>query len=223
MPAFVLHNRKCVALLGLMLVLGSLAPSVLAQSSLASARTRERVIDFRQFKGQRLETNGPLDLGFGVDWSALQDGWIGDMSFGLRANGFWNDGREGFAGLNAATSAMLFTFDDPVNRIGAFVNYAPLTGQGPIPTIEALDELGRVIDSMSVDIRTPNGVNDGEFLGFVHETDDIFAFRYRARYGVLDDLTWSRTGHRGIIPAPSSLSTLGVVLLGFGRRRRRAR
>ncbi|GEM_PF-5646112 len=222
MPFQMLRNRKYLVVFSLMLAIGSVVPSARAQNPWGSARTRQQVIDFSQFKGQRLETNGPLDVGFGVVWTALQDGWVGDMSFGLRTNGFWNGGREGFAGLNAANSAMLFTFDDPVNRIMAFVNYAPLTGQGSIPTIEALDVRGRVIDSVTVDIRTPNGVNDGEFLSFEHETDDIFAFRYRARYGVLDDLTWSRTGHRGIIPGPSSLSALGVVFLGFGCRRRRA-
>ena len=143
------------------------------------------------------------------------------MSFGLRANGYWNADRVGFAGLNAADSAMLFQFAQPIARVGALVNYAPLSGQGPIPTIEALDAMGHVFDSISADIRTPDGVNEGQFLGFEHEAADIFAFRYRARYGVLDDLAWARDGS-GIIPAPASLMGLGVVVLGCARRGRRS-
>lgn len=185
-----------------------------------SASRAEHIVDFTRFAGQRIETNGPVDLGFGVIWSATHDGWLGDMSFGLRANGYWDAGRLGFAGLNIENGSMLFQFAAPIGRVGAMVNYAPYGGQGPIPTIEALDALGHIIDSMSVDVSTPNGVNEGRFMGFEHESADIYAFRFRARFGVLDDLRWARDG-RGIIPAPSSLVSLGVVFLGcVGRRRR---
>ncbi len=197
--------------------------SAQAQPTPALRLESEQVVDFHQFIGQRIPTNGPINLEFGITWTASDEGWVGDMPFGLRTNGFWDEGRQGFAGLNASNSAMLFTFEEPVGRIGAFVNYAPLQGQGPLPTIEALDRAGRIIDAYTVDIRTPNGVNEGRFIGFEHETDDIYAFRYRARYGVLDDLTWSRIGG-GIIPAPSCLAALAVFAVGSRRPRgRRAR
>lgn len=190
------------------------ATSALAQQQVSILPGGVHVVDFNQFIGQRLETNGPIDLGSGVTWSAWSEAWVGDMAFGLRSNGYWNSGRMGFVGLNTHDSAMVFTFEEPVSAVGAFVNYAPLVGQGPIPTIEALDASGRIIDSLSLDIRTPNGVNDGGFLGFEHESNDIFTFRFRARYGVLDDLTWLRRDGRGIIPAPSALALLGGALLG---------
>lgn len=183
----------------------------------AASSNRPGAIDFSEFVGRSIQTNGPLDLGQGVIWSATSEGWVGDMPFGLRTNGYWDSGRVGFAGLNIENSSMLFDFDSPVSRVGAFVNYAPLTGQGPIPTIEAIDRFGNVIDSVTLDVRTPNAVNDGQYLGFDHERNDIFAFRYRARFGVLDDLEWSR---RGLIPAPSSLVVLAAGAFGFARRRR---
>lgn len=203
-------------------LLGAVGSVVQAQPVPALRFESEQIIDFHQFIGQRLQTNGPIDLGSGITWSAWSEGWVGDMPFGLRTNGYWDGGRQGFAGLNAGESAMIFTFEEPVGRVGAFVNYAPLQGQGPLPTIEALDRTGRIIDSYTIDIRTPNGVNEGQFLGFEHEVDDIHAFRYRARYGVLDDLTWSRRG-RGIIPAPSSIAVVGLAAAGLGRRRKRGR
>ncbi|MCC6909479.1 MAG: PEP-CTERM sorting domain-containing protein [Phycisphaerales bacterium] len=208
-------------------ILGTALAAVLLTSTSAAlaqapyravSSTRPGTIDFTDFVGRSVQTNGPVDLGQGVTWSVTSEGWIGDMPFGLRTNGYWDSGRAGFAGLNIDNSAMLFEFDAPVASVGAFVNYAPVTGQGPIPTIEALDRFGRVFDSFTLDVRTPNAVNDGQFLGFEHESNDIHSFRYRARYGVLDDLEWSR---RGLIPAPSSLAMLAVGALGFARRRRR--
>jgi len=212
--------RHCLALCGLVCA-GAFASWARADVPTLTASQAEHVVDFSRFAGQRTETNGPVDLGFGVIWSATHDGWLGDMSFGLRANGYWDAGRVGFAGLNIENGAMLFQFAAPVGHVGALVNYAPYNGQGPLPTIEALDARGHVIDSMSVDVSTPNGVNEGRYLGFEHESADIFAFRYRARFGVLDDLRWARDG-RGIIPSPSSLVSLGVVFAGFGHRRRRS-
>jgi len=208
-----------LALCGLVLA-ATCASQAGAGPTYTAASKVVHVVDFSGFAGRRLETNGPLDLGSGVIWSALQDGWVGDMSFGLRDNGYWDARRVGFAGLNAADSAMIFQFARPVAQVGALVNYAPHSGQGPIPTIEALDALGHAFDSISLDISTPNGVNEGRFLGFEHETPDIFAFRYRARYGVLDDLTWVRDAS-GFIPAPPSLLGLGVVFLVCAGRRRR--
>lgn len=216
-------SAKRVACLLACLALGWAADATaLAQPVPAISFEQGSVVDFRQFIGQRTQTNGPVQVGPGIVWSALRDGWVGDMPFGLRTNGYWDAGREGFAALNASDSAMLFNFADPVSHVGAFVNYAPYLGQGPLPTIEALDARGAVIDSLTLDIQTPNGVNEGRFLGFEHEVDDIFAFRYRARFGVLDDLAWRR--ERGIIPAPSALAALSWLGLAVaGRRRPRTR
>lgn len=212
---------RCLAALCGLLLAATCASQAGAEPTYTAASKQVHVVDFSNLAGQFVETNGPIDLGGGVIWSAWQDGWVGDMSFGLRANGYWDAGRVGFAGLNADNSAMVFQFESPIARVGALVNYAPLNGQGPVPTIEALDAWGRVFDSISLDVSTPNGVNEGQFLGFDHGVADIFAFRYRARYGVLDDLTWCRDGS-GFIPAPSSLVSLGVVFLGCARRRRRS-
>ena len=217
-PRWMTHRLSCLLLAAC--ATGFPCGSATAQPVPSVRPERDFIIDFHQFIGQRVQTNGPVELARGVVWSAWRDGWVGDMPFGLRTNGIWDGGRQGFAALNAADSAMTFVFADPVRRIGAFVNYAPYLGQGPFPTIEALDRYGAVIDVLSTDIRTPNGVNEGRFLGFEHEMDDIYAFRYRARFGVLDDLTWTRSGG-GFIPMPSSLTMLGLAGLLVTRRRPR--
>ncbi len=214
--------QRCCRVLVSMALAGAAGAPALAQPVPAVSFERGSIVDFRQFIGQRTQTNGPVQVGPGIVWSALREGWIGDMPFGLRTNGYWDEGREGFAALNSSDSAMLFTFAEPVGEVGAFVNYAPYLGQGPLPTIEALDRRGAVIESLTLDIQTPNGVNEGRFLGFERERNDIFAFRYRARFGVLDDLTWVR--REGFIPAPPALAALAWIgLAAIGRRPRRTR
>ena len=173
------------------------------------------VNDFSMFDGHLIQEDGPVDLGDGVVWTADYEGWIGDMAFGLRDNGVWNWDRVGFAGLNASDSFMVFTFDAPVNAVGGLVNYAPFQDFGPIPTLEALDADGNVIERFAMDVRTPGEVNAGQFIGIVRESADIYALRFIARFGVLDDFTYH-------VPVPSAAAMLAVTgTIMLGRRRRR--
>lgn len=166
------------------------------------------VYDFSDIEGFE-ETNNATNLGnHGITWTASNDGWIGDMAFGLRQNGHWDWDMEGYVGLNEADASMTFTFDAPVSAIGGFVNYAPLEGFGPIPTIEAYDAKGELLESFSMDVQTPGGVNEGQFMGFIRGANEIASLRFTARYGVLDMLTFNRM----TVPAPSAI----MVLIGAG-------
>lgn len=176
------------------------------------------VYDFSDLEGFE-ESNGPVELVEGITWEASHDGWIGDMAFGLRLNGHWNWDMEGYVGLNETDAYMTFTFENPVSSVGGFVNYAPLEGFGPIPTIEAFDSKGELLESFSMDVQTPDGVNEGQFMGFIRQANEIASLRFTARYGVLDTLTFDRM----TIPAPSALMLmLGGGLFLRGRRGRQA-
>lgn len=179
-------------------------------------------IDFSQYIGRMEFTNGPVDLGQGVTWSATSEGVIGDMFFGLRTNGMWNTQRAGFAALDIEQSAMLFTFDRPYQWVSAFVNYAPFSQDDPIPTLIVFDEHAQVIGSISMDVRTPNGVNDGATLALEMAAPRIYSVRYSARFGVLDDFMFGEFERPGFIPAPGAWTLLAAPFLFAGRARRRS-
>lgn len=178
------------------------------------------VIDFTSFDDQLIKTNGPVAIGEGVTWTAASEGWIGDMAFGLRTNGYWDWDMVGYVALNTSQSYMTITFDHPVSAVGGFVNYAPLEGFGPKPTIEALDGSGQILERFTMDVQTPGERNAGQFMGFIRENADIHQFRYVARYGVLDDLRFSND----LIPTPGAgflLGLCGLALMGRRPSRRR--
>ncbi|MBL1218029.1 MAG: hypothetical protein D8M59_11105 [Planctomycetes bacterium] len=174
-----------------------------------------RTVDFSSFDNQLIETNGPLDIGEGVLWEAGLEGWIGDMAFGLRNNGYWDWDQVGYVALNTSQSHMLMTFEHPVSAAGGFVNYAPLEGFGPMPTIEAVGTSGEVLERFTMDVQTPGKRNAGQFMGFVREEADIYQLRYIARFGVLDDLRFSEE----LVPAPGAGALLGFCGLTLMARR----
>lgn len=164
--------------------------------------------NFSNYEDELYQTNGPMSVGDGVIWTAEHDGWIGDMAFGLRENGYWDWDRVGYTALNAAYSSMLFTFDKPIQFVGGLVNYAPHEYYKVDPKIEVLGIDGKVLESFSMDIKTPGEKNTGQFMGILRNQADIAAFRYIARYGVLDNLTYAES----VIPEPSTYTMLFVCL-----------
>ncbi len=175
------------------------------------------VNDFTSFDNELFETNGPVMLMDGVVWTAESDGWIGDMAFGLRDNGVWNKESESFAALNGSASSMIFAFPQLMSAVGGFVNYAPLDGFGSIPTIYALDINGHTLESFEMDIQTPGGVNEGQFMGFVRDDADIAFLKFEARFGVLDNFSY----YGPQLPAPTSLILFIIAGSAFGIGRQR--
>lgn len=198
----------------------------------------QKVVDFSQFTGPFIFTSGPVQIGGKVGekifwsttspFSVIGDGDSLSVPYDLSPNGFWDDGRVGFTGLDVAFGTMTYTFNDgPVSAVGGFLNYAPDVMGDVI--IAALDSSGNILASYDISrlapISTPGQVDAGAFRGIVLPNADITAFQVSNCYVVLDDLTFSRT--LSIVPEPSvfvlfAASALagGVFLQRRGRRDR---
>jgi hypothetical protein len=185
------------------------------------------VVDFSQFGGAFVLTAGPVQVGdlVGEDviYTANQNSSvIGNSTYGLDTNGFWNSGRNGYTGVNnqveaAEPNAITFTFDaGPIMAVGGFMNYAP--GIQGVVLIEALGSSGVVLESYVLNsdapIITPDPANAaknaGAFRGIARPTNDIQAFRYSGAAAVLDDLTFVR------VPEPSTLLLVVLSVAGIG-------
>lgn len=192
------------------------------------------VIDFSEFSGGWLSGAGPVQIGNPVsrdiEWFTDNSGSvIGDGGYGLTTNGQWTAARNGFTGLNASAGSMTYRFNDsPVAVVGGFMNYAPGNG---IPSIEALDEFGVVLETYDLlavaPIVTPDATDDGAFRGINRPTADIYALRITNGFDVLDDLTFSGSPVQAVDPVSiPTLSTWALLLLAglltlvaFNRRR----
>jgi hypothetical protein len=116
-------------------------------------------------------------------------GWTG--GYGLSSNGDWDN----FAhvGLDSSSGSMRFTFDNPVSQVLAFINYAPSTGT---PSIAIYDQSGNLIESTTLNISTPDGLNQGETYGFKQASATIKYFELSNAYIVANDLMvlWGLSG-----------------------------
>lgn len=184
------------------------------------------VVDFSQFPsfasiGSGIEVGSLVGESITLSSTSGFSG-ISYNGYGLGSNGGWSSaGRNGYVGLNSSSGHMDFIFNDgPVQSVGGFVNYAPGNGN---PLIEALDNLGQVIESWNLNshapINTPSNSNElGAFRGISRLTNDIFGLRMSNAYVVLDDLTFSRVSS---LPEPGTLVLIGIGLLGLGFNRRK--
>ena len=185
----------------------------LAQAALITINTMSVSDDFSKFVGFE-KTDGPVDLAYGAIWtSTIGDSVIGDVNinYGLKDNGYWNSGRNGFTGLNTTSGSMTFSFVSDVNYVGGLMNYNSSYSN---ILIEALRRDGSVLESHVLDllapISTPGGVNEGAFRGISSDAFDIAAFRVSNGYVVLDDLTFNAA-----VPVPAALWLFGSGLLGL--------
>ena len=198
------------------------------------------------FEGDFCRTDGPIQVGDlvfeDIIWSSTSvNSLIGNGFYGLdtlNGNGFWDSGRNGYVGTNAAavTVVMRFDFNDgAVCAVGGFVNYAPDLFPDPF-VIRALDNGNAVLETFDVrndaPIDTPLAQNDGAFRGIVRASNDIAAIELTGEFDVLDDLKFSRNcGVVGgeflpiettslLLAAASSpaawLTSLTIVALGIG-------
>ena len=185
------------------------------------------VIDFSQYSGCFFAAPGcspPLNVGGLVGEVVAFTGTPGflgasayNASFGFDANGFWDNGRNGFVGINSGQGARgifaRFTFAAGlVSAVGAFENYSPTDGGSPI--LRALDINGNILEQYDLSlfgpISTPGGLNEGAFRGILRPTADIAAIEYRDGFQALDNLTFSHSS----IAKVSEPSSLLLVLLG---------
>ncbi|MCC9640945.1 hypothetical protein LOC71_01575 [Rhodopirellula sp. JC740] len=180
------------------------------------------VIDFSQFAGSLAFTSGPIQIGGPVGEnieysSTFSSSVIGEPvppgNYGLGSNAFWNNGRQGFVGINSDTATIRFDFNDGlVSEVGGFVNYDP--GAATDFVISAIDSNNTVLESYNISDDAPistNGFpNDGAFRGISRATQDIAAFSITGAQGVLDNLTFGPR-QAVAVPEPSVFSVLGIA------------
>ena len=135
---------------------------------------------------------GPISEN-GFTWtSTYSDSIYGDKGgYGLNANGEWDN--LVYVGLNNATGSMRFTFDSTVSQVLAFINYAPGTGT---PSIAIYDQSNNLIESKTLNISTPGGVDEGQKIGFKQASAIIKYFELSNAYIVATDLMvlWGLSG-----------------------------
>lgn len=168
-------------------------------------------------------TFGPEMLPGGITFTAAPGGGgnsgegsvIGQGSYGLSSNGSFG-GDAVYIGVDSATGYAELTFDTEISSFGAFMNYAP--GSGDAPTIWALDEFGSIIESwdleVSAPISTPGGFNEFAFRGIDLGSDTFKTFRFGGSYILLTGTADGRVIDANA-PTLFGLVGLGFIALGF--------
>ncbi len=195
--------------------------SVPAKAALVTSISGGTVIDMvpvdSSYRG-----DGPITFGSGVTWTATYgDAVFGyDSGYGFGGNGYWNG--LVMAGLNSASGSMTFSFENPVDAVGGFLNYAvPDVGTA---IIGIYDELDNLIEETMLSFFTGGGLNSGYFFGFDLDSPLISYFKLSNAYIGIAHLTIGGQGDpTSIVPEPSTLLMLSLGLIGLAGVRRRRR
>lgn len=206
-------NKQLVALAAW----AALAVGVPAQAALVTSSagiTPADTITFDSFDG--LITNGPLALTANVTFSGTSGSQLGANLAVLGDNGLWGVDKI-FAATDVSGTLTFAMASGTVSGFGAFVNH--FDGASNALTVSAWDSNGQLLEQYAVNVSTPSGFNDGQFVGISRASADIASITFSGTGVVLDDLV-----HTSPIPEPGTyaLMVAGLAALGALHRRRRA-
>jgi len=140
---------------------------------------------------------------------------LGSVSMSLGFGGSWpQDGA--YAGLNAATGSMSFTFERGLSFLGGFISFDPASESVGSPvTVTAFGLGGVELESVELNFTDVNN-----FLGFSRDAADIYGLTLSNGKIVIDDLTFTSAAVNGA-PEPATLALVlaSLGLLGATRRR----
>ncbi|MGV3710378.1 MAG: PEP-CTERM sorting domain-containing protein [Gemmatimonas sp.] len=178
---------------------------------------------------RRCRGTGPDQVGFnGFDVTFTAEENVSSFGenfrYNLGDNKYWTD--RSYAATDHSTSWIRFTFDTPVYRVGAFMNYYISGGmfEDEAPILIAYDENGDPITAHDLfaeaPISTPDHDNDGAFRG-IEYAGGIKTLQLQGTYILTDNLFVS-ADPTSVVPEPSTYALLGagLVVLGVVRRGR---
>jgi hypothetical protein len=140
-------------------------------------------------------------------------------TYGFNANGIWIN--LPMAGLNTSSGYMDFTFiDGPVPAVGGFLNWAPNTHIPNEMYIAALDAVGNVLESYSLNFNTGGGNNTGFDYFIQRSTADIATLRLGDSYVGIANFTFDDASRMAAVPGPLPLLGVGAAF-GYSRKLRK--
>jgi hypothetical protein len=200
-----------------------------AQAELITSPTalgpQQTVVDFGQFAGNNTaRVTSPVPVAPGVTLSSTNpDGsLLGSGPYSLNDNGVWTFTLAGLDidAFGRDQYTMTFHFTNPVAGVGGLINYATFAGSGFSNVImAALDANGGVLESWDINkvapISTPDGINQGAFLGIALPAADISYLTLSNSAVAITDLTFTSTTPE---PASFALVFAGILMLGAAGR-----
>ncbi|WP_052493991.1 PEP-CTERM sorting domain-containing protein [Nitrosospira sp. NpAV] len=172
-----------------------------------------QIIDFENFDG--FITTGPEMVASGVSFTGTPGSVLGAFIADLGSNGLWGAGNH-FAGTDI-TGTLNFTFVNGLTHAaGAFLN----SYNGSPILISVLGDNQQIIESHTVSIDTPDGLNSGNFFGITRTSADIRSISFSGQGLVADDVAFA-----ALVPEPEAYAMLltGLALVGWMARRPRRR